>query len=133
MIVEAVKARFRAFLTPAGLLGAALAIAAGGGIGIVAGRMVAEPHRKLGELRFKAQTVMFKLHDLQRDFRRAKGQYANGLDALLASTPEGPAIRKELSERVDMNTLVVKGDAKAFRLEANILDPERTLIKLKGP
>jgi len=34
---------------------------------------------------------------------------------------------------VDLNTLAVIGDENRFRLEANVSDPLRTSIKIRGP
>ena len=128
--VNFVKTRLK---SPGFTLFLLLSFAAGGGVAWLGGRLLLEPSRELAQLRFQAQGAMLKLHDLQTAYRKSKGRYAPNLDALLATSPDPAALRAELTARVDMNTLVVRSGAATFRLEANILDPERTLIKLKGP
>jgi hypothetical protein len=73
------------------------------------------------------------LFALQLKYQKARGVYANDLDTLLTLSPDRDALKARLTRNVDMTTLAVVGDAKKFKIEANVLDRDRTLIKLKGP
>jgi len=48
-------------------------------------------------------------------------------------TKEIEELREKLKATVDINTLAVVGDANRFRLEVNVLDPQRTSVKIRGP
>jgi hypothetical protein len=123
-----------AFLTsPKGLKILAAAIALGAGSFAATYFLVYAPARATAKRRYDAQMAMLKLYDLQTAYRAARGTYAGSLEELLASSPEGPALRAELAANADINTLTVVGDEEKFKLEANVLDSERTLIKIKGP
>jgi hypothetical protein len=112
-----------------------LAISIALGVGSFAATyfLVYGPARATAKRRYDAQMAMLKLYDLQTAYRAARGTYAGSLEELLASSPEGPALRAELAANADINTLTVVGDEEKFKLEANVLDSERTLIKIKGP
>lgn len=92
-----------------------------------------KPQRELAQRRYDAQIAMLRLYDLQIAHHRAAGAYANDLAALLRLSPDGAALKATLDATTDSATLTVVGDAEKFKLEANIRDPERTLIKIKGP
>ncbi len=92
-----------------------------------------KPQLDLAQKRFESHTAMMRLFDLQKTYLEAHGAYANDLDALLAGAPDADKLRETLKNSVDINTLVIRGDDKRFRIEANILDPDRTLVKFRGP
>ncbi|MDO8756968.1 MAG: hypothetical protein Q7J64_03055 [Elusimicrobiota bacterium] len=114
-----------------GIIALALAIgAAGAGIGW---KIYLEPHRAIARTRFQAHNTLVRMYDLQMAHREAHGSFANDIDALLAAAPDAVAIRANLKSSVDLATLAVIGDEKRFRLEANVLDPLRTSVKIRGP
>ena len=55
------------------------------------------------------------------------------LAALLSVSPDAAALKARLAANADMNTLAVVGTADKFKIELNVLDPERTSIKIRGP
>lgn len=114
-----------------GLLAAVFVLVAAGTGGYYYVAM--KPLRALVQKRVDTHNLLMKLYDLQLGYRAKYGAYANDLETLLASSPEGPAVRARLQANVDMNTLTVVGDSERFRLEANVLDPQRTILKLRGP
>lgn len=113
----------------AGALGAAvLAVAAGWYL------LSARPQYDLLMLRARAQQDLYGLYDLQVRHKAARGTYAGDLEALLRTAPDGgAALRRALQEHTHLETIVVAGDAQKFRLEANVRDQERTLLRVKGP
>lgn len=114
-----------------GIIALALAIgAAGAGIGW---KVYLEPLRAIAQTQFRAHNTLVKLYDLQLAHHEAHGAFANDIDALLAAAPDAAEIRAQLKSSVDLNTLAVIGDDKRFRLEANVLDPLRTSVKIRGP
>ncbi len=92
-----------------------------------------KPIRAIANRRFESHKALMRLYDLEMAYHAAHGVFANDLDTLLASAPDGPQIRAVLKATVDINTLAVVGDAERFRLEANILDEQRTAVKFRGP
>ena len=92
-----------------------------------------KPQRKIAFTRYQSHQLLMKLYDLQLAYHAAHGTYADGLDALLASSPDGAQLRQQLRACVDLNTLAVLGEQDRFRLEVNILDPQRTAVKIRGP
>lgn len=114
-----------------GIIALALAIGAAGAA--IGGKVYLEPQREIARTQFRAHNTLVKLYDLQMAHREAKGAFANDLDTLLGGVPDAAAIRADLKSSVDLNTLAVIGDAKRFRLEANVADPLRTSIKIRGP
>lgn len=92
-----------------------------------------KPQRAIAFTRYQSHDLLMKLYDLQIAYHAAHGTYADGLDALLASDPDGAQIRQRLRTCVDLNTIAVLGEQDRFRLEVNILDPQRTLVKIRGP
>ncbi len=105
-----------------------------GGVGTAIGYQVyLKPLRAIADTRYQSHKAMMRLYDLQMAYRAAHGVFANDLDTLLASAADGEQVRAVLKATVDINTLAVVGDANRFRLEANILDAERTAVKFRGP
>ena len=114
-----------------------LAIAGAAALGAAAAglwqRAVVAPKRALSDRRFHSTIDIAKLYALQVSYKQARGAYANDLSALLSIAPDGAALKADLAANVDMNTLAVVGDAEKFKIEVNVLDDDRTLIKIKGP
>ncbi|MBI4062047.1 MAG: hypothetical protein HY403_11540 [Elusimicrobia bacterium] len=104
--------------------------AAGAGVGW---RLYLKPKRAIAEIRYQSHLCLMRLYDLQMAYRGAHGVFAGDLETLLASAPDGAQLREKLRSSVDLETLAVVGGADRFRLEANVLDPQRTSVKLRGP
>ncbi|MCR4296503.1 MAG: hypothetical protein NUW21_13285 [Elusimicrobia bacterium] len=111
----------------------ALALALGAAGAAVGWKVYLKPIRAIAAVRYQSHLGLMRLYDLQLAYHAKHGVYADGLDALLASTPEGPQLREKLKSTMDLETLAVIGDADRFRLEANVLDPQRTSVKIRGP
>lgn len=113
------------------------AVAAGlvvGGLAAAGGWWIAlKPARETAERRYSTMQEISTLYGLQLQYKQLKGVYAGDLDALLSLMPDRDAFKARLAAHVDMNTLAVVGDAEKFKIEANVLDKERTLVRLKGP
>ena len=92
-----------------------------------------KPIRAIAEKRIQTQKAMIRLYDLQMTFRGAHGTFANDPETLINSAPDASALREQLKANADYSTLTVVGDAEKFKLESNVLDPERTAIKIRGP
>jgi hypothetical protein len=92
-----------------------------------------KPQQDLARLRFETTADVLTLYALETRYKRAKGVYANDLDALLAQEPDAAARKSRMGTHLDLSTLAVVGDAKKFKIEANVLDAARTLIKIRGP
>ena len=114
-----------------------MALAGGLALGAAAAaawwHVVAAPQEALVQKRVQATLDISRLYGLQLSYKRVKGTYANDLGSLLLIDPDGAALKARLAANVDLNTLAVVGDADKFKIELNVLDPERTLIKVKGP
>ena len=114
-----------------------LAIVGGVALGAVAAaawwRVMVVPAETLAHKRYQSTMDIVTMYGLQLSYKRAKGTYANDLASLLSVDPDAAALKASLAANVDMNTLTVIGDADKFRIELNVLDPDRTLIKIKGP
>ncbi len=124
-----------AFLKAAKFGAAALAV---GGLALLGALgwwfFVAKPEYDALMLRGRATTDLFALYDLQVEYHRTRGVYSDDLEVLLKSAPDrAEALRAALREHTHLDTLVVAGDEEKFRLEANVRDAERTLLKIKGP
>ena len=115
------------------LIALAVSLAAGWAGAMIARRVYLDPLQATAETRFRSHMSLMRLYDLQVAFRSARGTYANDLDTLLGSSPDGAKLRDQLKADIDINTLAVIGDANRFRLEANVLDAERTAVKIRGP
>jgi hypothetical protein len=96
-------------------------------------QLALKPMRAVAYTQYQSHLALMRLYDLQVAYRGANGTYANDLDTLLMSAPDGAQLRAKLKGCVDINTLVVAGDAARFKLEANVLDPSRTSVKIRGP
>ena len=112
-------------------LAAGLALGAAGAA--VGWRVWLKPRRQESELRYETLRDITALFGLQLSYKIAKGTYANDLDALLTITPNSAALKARLAAHVDLSTLAVVGNAEKFKIEANVRDKDRTLMKLKGP
>jgi len=108
---------------------ALLLAAAGAGLGW---KFYLQPIRTVAVIRYNSHLGLMRLYDLQMAYHAANGTFANDLDTLLASAPNGAKLRETLSKSMDIETLAVIGDEDRFRLEANVLDQERTLVKIRG-
>lgn len=95
--------------------------------------LAVKPVRVIAQTRYKSHLAMMRLYDVQIAYRKTHDTYAKDLDSLLASVSDGPQLKAQLQATTDLSTLTVIGDAERFRLEANVLDPERTLVKFRGP
>lgn len=114
-----------------------LLIAAAGVVGAAAAlawrQMVLLPEQALVQKRYQSSLDIARLYGLQLSYKRAHGTYANDFASLLTVAPEAAELKARLAANVDMNTLTVVGDADKFKIELNVLDGERTPIKIKGP
>ncbi|MDP3543573.1 MAG: hypothetical protein Q8T11_13975 [Elusimicrobiota bacterium] len=127
-------ARLKAKLTePRTLYIIAAALAAGAAGSAVGRHIYLKPIRAVAAVRYQSHQGLMRLYDLQLAYHAQHGTYADGLDTLLASTPDGTQLREKLKAVVDLETLAVIGDEDRFRLEANVLDPQRTSVKIRGP
>lgn len=123
----------RALTEPRTLFVVALALALGAAGAGVGWKLFLQPARAIAAIRYQSHLGLMRLYDLQVAYHGAHGTYANDLDTLLASAPDGAKLRAQLAATMDINTLAVIGDATRFRLEANVLDPQRTSVKIRGP
>ncbi|HEX4047131.1 MAG TPA: hypothetical protein VH309_04830 [Elusimicrobiota bacterium] len=114
-----------------------MAVAGGVALGAAAAgawwRVWVVPAQALNEKRYESTLDIAKLYGLQLSYKRAHGTYADDFPSLLTVDPDGAALKANLAKNVDMNTLTVVGDKDKFRVELNVLDPDRTPIKLRGP
>jgi len=131
--MEYLKRALAQFKDPRTLAMIALALAIGAAASGLGWKFYLEPQRAIARTQFKAHNTLLKLYDLQMAHREANGRFANDIDTLLGGVPGAADIRAELKASVDLNTLAVIGDENRFRLEANVSDPLRTSIKIRGP
>ncbi len=131
--MEQLKNALAAFKEPRTLGTLVLALAIGAAASGIGWKVYLEPQRAIARTQFQAHNTLLRLYDLQMAYGEARGAFANDLEALLAGAADAPQIRASLKASVDLNTLAVIGDDKRFRLEANVLDPLRTSIKIRGP
>lgn len=92
-----------------------------------------KPQLDAAQLVYDATMDLWSLYDLQMASMKTSGTYRSGLDALLKTAPDGAALKARLASHVDLNTIAVVGDAEKFKIELNILNKDRTLLKVKGP
>jgi hypothetical protein len=92
-----------------------------------------KPQRDVARMRFETTRDVLSLYGLEMQYKKAKGVYASDLDALLALAPDGAARKADMGRHLDLTTLAIVGDAQKFKIEANVLDADRTLIKIRGP
>lgn len=109
--------------------------AAVAGLAVAAGVWSFElkPKMRLNKIRYESTLDVARLYGLQLKYKKATGIYANDLGPLLALAPDGDALKANLLANVDLNTLAVVGDARRFKIEINVLDGDRTPIKVTGP
>jgi hypothetical protein len=114
---------------------ARIAVAAAVGLAAAAGirAAVLKPRERTERMRAQAAQDVVRLYALQLAYWRAHRGYANDLDSLLASAPDGPALKARLAENTDLGTMAVVGGAQKFKIEINVRDSERTLIRIAGP
>jgi hypothetical protein len=109
--------------------------------GVVIGAAIAGAYRQfvllpalaLNQKRYEASLDISTLFGLQLAYQKSKGVFASDINALLSVAPDPDALRKSLAANVDMNTLTVVGNRDKFKIEMNVLDPDRTLYKISGP
>jgi hypothetical protein len=114
-----------------------LAIAGGILVGAAAAgvwwKYVLVPEQALVQKRFQATLDIARMYGLQLSYKRAHGAYANDFASLMTVAPEAEELKARLAANVDMNTLTVVGDENKFKIELNVLDGERTPVRIKGP
>lgn len=108
-------------------IAAGLILAAGGW------RWYLRPRREIARIRYDTLQDLMALYALQVAHHKSAGTYADNLDALLADAKDAAALKARLAKHVDLDTVTIVGNAERFKLEANALDGERSLIKVKGP
>lgn len=91
------------------------------------------PEQAIIQKRYRSSMDIARLYGLQLSYKRAHGTFANDFASLLTVAPEAAELKADLAANVDMNTLTVVGDANKFKIELNVLDAERTPIRVKGP
>jgi hypothetical protein len=119
--------------SPTALRAAAAGLLLGAAAGGAWWRCSYLPAQALVQKRVQSTLDIAELYRLQLSYKQAKGTYASDLGSLLLIDPAGQALKASLAANVDMTTLAVVGDAHKFKIELNVLDPDRTLIKVKGP
>jgi hypothetical protein len=92
-----------------------------------------KPQLDVARLRSETTADVLTLYGLQMRYHQRKRTYANDLDSLLALEPDGAARKARMNGHLDLSTLAIVGDATKFKIEANVLDLQRTLIKIRGP
>ncbi|MDX6767885.1 MAG: hypothetical protein SF051_00010 [Elusimicrobiota bacterium] len=131
---DAAPGRFDAFKQPLVLKALAAVIAAAGLAAAGHYALNLKPEYDALMLRGRTTQDLFALYDLQVAYHKRYGTYADDFEALVRTAPDGgAALRARLQAHAHLDTLAVAGDAEKFRLEANVRDPERTLIVVKGP
>lgn len=114
-----------------------LAVAAGmavGALGVAGGwQFYLKPLRRVADLRYETMQDVSTLFGLQLHYKKVRGVYAPDLETLLSLSPDREDFKARMREHLDLNTIAVVGDAEKFKVEANVLDAERTLIRIKGP
>ncbi len=117
----------RALATTAAGLALGLAAAA------VGWRVWLVPIQKTAELRAATVADVMTLYDMEQAYKRAHGTYASGLDAILPFSSDPAALKARMARHLDLTTLAVIGGADKFRIEANVLDAARTLVRVSAP
>ena len=121
------------FTDPRNLFYVLLAVVLGFAGAAAGWKLYIKPIRATADIQYRSHECLMRLYDLQMAYHGAHGTYAGDLDTLLASASDGAQLREKLKASVDINTLAVVGDASRFRLEINVLDPQRTSVKIRGP
>jgi hypothetical protein len=91
------------------------------------------PLLQVNRMRHESTLDIARMYGLQLSYKKQNGVYANDLDALLSAAPDRAALKANLVKNVDMTTLAVVGDARKFKIELNVLDADRTPIRVRGP
>ncbi|MDE2491190.1 MAG: hypothetical protein KGM24_10105 [Elusimicrobia bacterium] len=119
--------------SPRSLAAAAVGLLVGLGAAFVGQRVLLRPKKETARRRYETTRDVMRLYGLQLQYKKEKGVYANGLDSLLSVAPDAAALKAGFADHLDTTTLEVDGNAASFRIEANVLDADRTLVKIKGP
>lgn len=119
--------------TKTSLLVAALTLLSAAGAGFGYYWLELKPKIDAADKRFVTVRAVMRLYGLQKTHKQRFGTYANDLNALLRLMPNGESFKSEVASSLDLNTLTVVGNAEQFKIEANMLDAERTLVKIRGP
>lgn len=120
-------------LTPPSFLSIAAGLAVGAAITSGIWWFYTKPKVEAAHKIYDATKDLWALYDLQMENKRSSGVYINGLDALLATTKDGAALKARMAGHVDLNTVTIVGDAEKFKVELNVLDKDRTFLKVRGP
>ncbi|MDD5655963.1 MAG: hypothetical protein PHF00_01755 [Elusimicrobia bacterium] len=120
--------RFKSMLLPM----AAGALIAGVSV-LVGMRLYFAPRAQKAYLRVETGLDIMVLADLQKRYHARHGAYARDFEALAGSSDDPEGLRKGLAEHLDLETLLISGTSRQFVIEANVLDPERTLMRFEGP
>ena len=115
--------KFKAGLTdPRTLVTIAIAALVGvaGAFGVA--KLYLAPIRAVSDTRFLSHECLMRLYDLQIAYHGAHGVYANDLETLLTGVTDAAQLRDKLKRSVDLNTLAVVGDARAFGEKKNPLN-----------
>ncbi len=83
-------------------------------------------------LRVHTSLDLASLAVLQARHHRQTGVYADDLESLIRDSGD-PGLPAKMAKDLDMSTLLVRGNASRFVLEANSLDENRTLIRFEVP
>jgi hypothetical protein len=103
------------------------------GAAFVGRRVWLAPKKEIARRRFETARDVMRLYGLQLRYKKEKGVYANDLDSLLSVDPDAAELSAGFADHLDTTTLEIDGSSTTFRIEANVLDAERTLVKIKGP
>ncbi len=97
-------------------------------------QLVAKPEHDALMLRAHVTTDLYALYDLQMAYKKRYGAFCGDLETLLKTAPDGGSdLRAKLQAHTHLDTLVVASDGEKFKLEANVRDAERTLVRVNGP
>jgi hypothetical protein len=114
-----------------------LAVVLGGALGTaIAGawwKIWVVPEQAIIHKRYQSTMDIARMYGLQLTYKRAHGTFANDFASLLTVEPDAAALKASLAANIDMTTLTVVGDEKRFKIELNVLDAERTPIRIRGP
>ena len=91
------------------------------------------PEQAIIHKRYQSTMEIARMYGLQLSYKRAHGKFANDFPSLLTVEPDAAELKASLAANVDMATLTVVGDEKRFKIELNVLDPQRTPIRIRGP
>lgn len=116
-------------MLPAMAVGALIAVA----VVLIGMRLYFSPEAQKAYRRVETGRDVMTLATLQEGYRGRTGTYANGFDVLARFSGDEAGLRERLGQHLDLQTLFVSGTKERFVIEANVLDPERTLIRYQSP